>query len=291
MAVDFVLYYYTPSAAAAAIFIVLFGLSTLLHFYQLVRTRTWFMIPFVIGGILETIGYVGRILSSFQAPNFTTGPYIIQSALILIAPAFLAASIYMTLGRIIEMLDGERCSMIKLKWLTKIFVFGDVLSFLMQASGAGLMVSNSNNPSTGEHVIIGGLFVQIIFFGFFTITAVIFQSRISKYPTGRSTELRSVWHRHLFALYSASILILIRSVVRVVEYLQGYDGFLMKHEVFIYMFDAFMMFLVMAFLQYIHPSEINCLLGRGEKYSEKVIKTRKFVPLSALETRQELESV
>ncbi|KAJ5629134.1 RTA1-domain-containing protein [Penicillium herquei] len=291
MAVDFVLYYYTPSAAAAAIFIVLFGLSTLLHFYQLVRTRTWFMVPFVIGGILETIGYVGRILSSFQAPNFTTGPYIIQSALILIAPAFLAASIYMTLGRIIEMLDGERCSMIKLKWLTKIFVFGDVLSFLMQASGAGLMVSNSNSPSTGEHVIIGGLFVQIIFFGFFTITAVIFQSRINKYPTGRSTELRSVWHRHLFALYSASILILIRSVVRVVEYIQGYDGFLMKHEVFIYMFDAFMMFLVMAFLQYIHPSEVNCLLGRGEKYSEKVIKTRKFVPLSALETRQELESV
>ncbi|KAJ5691084.1 RTA1-domain-containing protein [Penicillium malachiteum] len=291
MAVDFVLYYYTPSAAAAAIFIVLFGLSTLLHFYQLVRTRTWFMIPFVIGGVLETIGYVGRILSSFQAPNFTTGPYIIQSALILIAPAFLAASIYMTLGRIIEMLDGERCSMIKLKWLTKIFVFGDVLSFLMQASGAGLMVSNSNSPSTGEHVIIGGLFVQIIFFGFFTITAVIFQSRINKNPTGRSIELRSVWHRHLFALYSASILILIRSVVRVVEYLQGYDGFLMKHEVFIYIFDAFMMFLVMVFLQYIHPSEINCLLGRGEKYSEKVIKTRKFVPLSALETRQELESV
>lgn len=58
-----------------------------------------------------------------------------QSALILIAPAFLAASIYMTLGRIIEMLDAERSSMIKLKWLTKIFVAGDVLSFLMQASG------------------------------------------------------------------------------------------------------------------------------------------------------------
>lgn len=50
---NFTYYYYTPSAAAAAIFIVLFGLSTLLHFYQLVRTRTWFMIPFLIGGIRE----------------------------------------------------------------------------------------------------------------------------------------------------------------------------------------------------------------------------------------------
>ena len=58
-----------------------------------------------------------------------------QSALILIAPAFLAASIYMTLGRIIQMLDAEQSSVIKLRWLTTIFVAGDVLSFLMQASG------------------------------------------------------------------------------------------------------------------------------------------------------------
>jgi hypothetical protein len=61
-----------------------------------------------------------------------------QSALILIAPAFLAASIYMTLGRIIFMLNGEKFSLIRLKWLTKIFVTGDVLSFLMQASGMSI---------------------------------------------------------------------------------------------------------------------------------------------------------
>ncbi|KAJ5526781.1 hypothetical protein N7513_010940 [Penicillium frequentans] len=280
---NFTYYYYTPSAAAAAIFIVLFGLSTLLHFYQLVRTRTWFMIPFLIGGILETIGYVGRLLSSRESPNFTEGPYVIQSALILIAPAFFAASIYMTLGRIIFMTDAEKCSVVKLRWLTKIFVAGDVLSFLMQASGAGLMVANSSSPSTGEHVIIGGLFVQIVFFGLFTITAIVFQARISKSPTGRSIELGDIWPRHMTALYISSILILVRSVVRVVEYLQGYSGYLMKHEVFIYVFDALLMFFVMLVLQYSHPSEINCLLGRGEKYSEKMIKTRKFVPRSALE--------
>ncbi|KAJ5803405.1 uncharacterized protein N7503_005855 [Penicillium pulvis] len=280
---NFTYYYYTPSAAAAAIFIVLFGLSTLLHFYQLVRTRTWFMIPFLIGGILETIGYVGRLLSSRESPNFTEGPYVIQSALILIAPAFFAASIYMTLGRIIFMTDAEKCSVIKLKWLTKIFVAGDVLSFLMQASGAGLMVANSSSPSTGEHVIIGGLFVQIVFFGLFTITAIVFQARISKSPTGRSIDLGNIWPRHMTALYISSILILVRSIVRVVEYLEGYSGYLMKHEVFIYIFDALLMFSVMLVLQYSHPSEINCLLGRGEKYSEKMIKTRKFVPRSALE--------
>lgn len=149
------------------------------------------------------------------------------------------------------------------------------------------MVANSSSPSTGEHVIIGGLFVQIVFFGLFTITAIVFQARISKSPTGRSIELGNIWPRHMTALYISSILILVRSVVRVVEYLQGYSGYLMKHEVFIYVFDTLLMFAVMLVLQYSHPSEINCLLGRGEKYSEKMIKTRKFVPLSALELGEE----
>ncbi|KAJ5572863.1 hypothetical protein N7450_009847 [Penicillium hetheringtonii] len=289
MASHWTFYYYTPSTAAAAIFTVLLGLSSIMHFYQLIRTRTWFMVPFLIGGLLETVGYIGRLLSSIEAPDFTKGPYIMQSALILIAPAFLAASIYMTLGRIIQMLDAEQSSVIKLRWLTKIFVAGDVLSFLMQASGAGIMVKDMTNPSTGENIIIGGLFVQIVFFGFFAISAVIFQIRLSKRPTARSIELSALWHKHMIALYVASVLILVRSVVRVVEYLQGYDGYLMRTEAFIYVFDALLMFVTMLVLQYAHPSEINCLLGRGECYSEKIYKTRKFVAGSALETSRVAE--
>jgi hypothetical protein len=43
-------YYYSPSTAAAILFIVLFGLTTILHSYQMIRTRAWFLIPFCIGG-------------------------------------------------------------------------------------------------------------------------------------------------------------------------------------------------------------------------------------------------
>jgi hypothetical protein len=152
------------------------------------------------------------------------------------------------------------------------------------------MVKDTTNPSTGEHIIIGGLFVQIIFFGLFMISALVFQSRIMSNPTGRSIELSSLWRRHLTALYIVSVLILVRSIVRVVEYLQGYDGYLMKQEVFIYVFDGLLMLVAMLVLQYIHPSEINCLIGRGERYSEKVFKTRKFVPESALEMSGAMEA-
>lgn len=85
---------------------------------------------------METIGYVGRILSARENyGDWTLGPYIIQSLLILLAPAFFAASIYMILGRLIVLVDGESHSPIRVKWLTKIFVGGDVLSFLAQSAG------------------------------------------------------------------------------------------------------------------------------------------------------------
>ena len=48
---DFIYYHYTPSLVAAVIFTVVFVLLSLLHTYQLARTRTWFFIPFVIGGL------------------------------------------------------------------------------------------------------------------------------------------------------------------------------------------------------------------------------------------------
>lgn len=49
----FVFYYYEPSMAAAVIFVLLFGVSTIWHGVQMFMTRTWFMIPFLIGGLCQ----------------------------------------------------------------------------------------------------------------------------------------------------------------------------------------------------------------------------------------------
>ena len=62
-------------------------------------------------------------------------PYIMQTLLILLGPAFYAASIYMLLGRIIGFLDADHHSLIPTKWLTKLFLLGDVLSIFGQGGG------------------------------------------------------------------------------------------------------------------------------------------------------------
>lgn len=49
----FVFFHYYPSKAAAIVMVVLFALSTAMHIFQLFRKRTWYFIPFVIGGLCE----------------------------------------------------------------------------------------------------------------------------------------------------------------------------------------------------------------------------------------------
>jgi hypothetical protein len=51
---DFKYYRYLPSMPAAIIFVIAFFLITALHIYQMVRTRTWFMIAFCVGGVCTT---------------------------------------------------------------------------------------------------------------------------------------------------------------------------------------------------------------------------------------------
>lgn len=57
----YVNYRYSPSKAAAVPFTILFFTSTNLHMYQMIRNRAWFLIPFIIGGLFEATGYIGRI--------------------------------------------------------------------------------------------------------------------------------------------------------------------------------------------------------------------------------------
>ena len=84
---------------------------------------------------VEWIGYIGRAISSQQGRDWTIGPYIMQSLLLLTAPLFFAASIYMSLARIAQGIGAEDRCIISPRWLTRIFVTGDVLSLLVVFGG------------------------------------------------------------------------------------------------------------------------------------------------------------
>ncbi|KAI1385129.1 RTA1 like protein [Hypoxylon trugodes] len=254
----FVFYLYKPSMAAAIIFIILFSISALLHVKVLIQKRTWYFIPFVIGCLFEAVGYIGRAMSSPEYPNFTKNPYIIQSILLLLGPTLFAASIYMILGRLVVLLEADSYSMISPRWLTKFFVLGDVLSFFAQGGGGGLLTQakSEDDVRRGENIIVGGLGIQILFFGFFIIVAFVFHRRISRDPTRNARTLTTPWKKLLVVLYITSALIMIRSVYRIAEYVLGSDGELLSKEVYLYCLDALPMLIVAVSYNWFHPSRV-----------------------------------
>lgn len=58
-----------------------------------------------------------------------------QELLLLLAPSLFSASIYMVLSRIIRVSKGEERSPVPARWITRIFVIGDVVAILGQATG------------------------------------------------------------------------------------------------------------------------------------------------------------
>ncbi|KAF5878058.1 putative rta1 domain protein [Botrytis fragariae] len=255
---DYYLWNYIPSIAAAVIFIILFILTTALHTWRMFKTKSWFCTAFCVGGLFETIGYIGRAMAVNSTGKLL--PYVIQSFFTLVAPAFMAASIYMTLGRIMRYVHGEHHSIIRINWLTKIFVIADLLSFFVQAGSSGLMF-NDSTASLGQKIVLVGLFVQIIAFGFFLFTALVFERRIRKEPTPESFVVEANWIHHLHCLYAMSVLILIRSVFRVVEYAAGQKGYPLMHEWTVYTYDTVPMWIVTVIFFIWYPSQFQVKPG------------------------------
>jgi len=98
--------------------------------------------------------------------------------------------------------------------------------------------------------------VQLAFFGFFMVIAICFHRSLTLVPTIQSRGAFP-WKKYMWTLYGASTLIMVRSVFRVVEYLQGSNGTLLHHEAYLYILDALLMFAVMVVFNVNHPSGVT----------------------------------
>ncbi|KAH8199204.1 hypothetical protein TruAng_006610 [Truncatella angustata] len=176
--------------------------------------------------------------------------------MILLAPVLFAASIYMTLQKIINNVRGEKHAIIRPAWLTRLFVAGDILALMIQGGAAGLMVVASQ-AQLGQTVVIIGLVLQVVMFGLFWATAAVFHIRMRHDPSVIYISVDIKWQETLCMLYGVSALIMIRSVFRIVEFVMGADGYLLRNEWAMYLFDSVPMWLVMAVFWQWFPDTIS----------------------------------
>lgn len=189
-------------------------------------------------------------------------PYCVQAVFILLGPALFAASVYMVLARIIRSIHAEKHSVLSLNWVTKTFVLSDVVTFVVQAGGSGLMVSSSLSK-VGEGVVLAGLGLQVLSFCLFVITAYVFQMRMRRNPTAEGFDGSIPWKQQLQSLYAISALILIRSIFRIVEYAMGNEGYPLSNEWTLYVFDAVPMFVAMVIFGVWYPGDLKAFLGKA----------------------------
>lgn len=218
--------------------------------------------------VVEVIGYVGRTVAYNATDELL--PYIIQSIFTLLPPVLFAATIYMILGRVIRAAHGEDCSLVRVSRLTKTFVWGDVISFIVQSNGASLMAI-SNLASMGQWIVIGGLAMQILMFGFFGVTAVAFQYRYERRSSKSPLYAGTGWRESLYMLYGVSVLIMIRSIFRLFEFVLGTDGYPMTHEWTLYTFDSVLMAGVMALLLVYYPDMLQMPSGMEAVDSQEAL--------------------
>jgi hypothetical protein len=255
---------YKPSRALAIVVCVVFIALSLVQIRRIIRTHRWFGFTIVIGGlcksseifflaswitnvcsIVEIAGLAARIYSCNHLSDQSS--YGAQILLILLAPIFFAASIYMFLGRLIASADYPSLCGIRTRWLSKFFVVGDVLCFLIQICGAGIFVSadNTREQTDGENVILAGLALQVVILIIFIIFAIVFDFTVIKKRYLGSTSPNPRLFQKMVILYLCSTLIMCRNIFRLVEFGQAEDGYLLAHEWPVYVLDIMFMAFVM----------------------------------------------
>lgn len=183
--------------------------------------------------------------------------FVLQVLLIIAGPLFIAATIYMSLGRFIRALDAEHHALIPSRWISKIYVTADVICFALQLAGTGMQASTSlSMAQIGNNIVIGGLVFHSMLFCFFPITAAIVHWRLNKDPTPVAIKAKGTWAKHWWVLYACSLVVLVRNIFRISEFAEGQQGYIARREVFLYVFDGGLMLTVCVLLLGLHPGRL-----------------------------------
>lgn len=114
--------------------------------------------------------------------------------------------------------------------------------------------THESMSKTGTDIVLVGLWIQIVVFGFFVAVALIFDRRLRAIPTRQSNDDSLPWKKFMYILYITCAFILIRNIIRVAEFIEGFRGYIILHEAFLYIFDAVPMVSVVVIFSIWYPS-------------------------------------
>ncbi|KXT15949.1 hypothetical protein AC579_1420 [Pseudocercospora musae] len=259
-----IIYGYTPSSLVGVLGVVLFAIATVAHLYLLIRHRTWYFTPMMVGTAMEVVGYVFRLLSSQQDP-YSVPWFVVQYFFIVIAPVFFSAAIY-TIVSIMINIYGHNHAPLPPKAILATFIACDVVATIVQIAGAalvGVSYSNRKNPTAYNYILLAGLAFQVLSFAVFLVVLAWTLSKARNSP-------RSIDKGFIMSVIVATIVVYLRTCFRLAETAEGLMQHLSTHEVFFGCLEFAPIVVAVLVFTYWHPGRWL----RGGTSSQRAEKPR-----------------
>ncbi|PWN47362.1 RTA1-domain-containing protein [Violaceomyces palustris] len=284
-------YGYLPVLSAPILFATLFFLSTLAHLYKTLRTAHWWLLVLVLGCLAEAGGHALRIYGHHDP--FPKNPFVAMQVLLVITPVFFAAIDFAILARV-SVLFPVHLSLVRPSYILPFFVTLDILSLIIQAVGsafAAFAQIEGKDTMPGSRIIVAGLAIQLLGYLCFNVLLITFYRRVRK-PTAENATLKD-WNQRLntflIATFLSSLLILVRSIFRLVEMSVGWIGAVAHHEWAFYAFDATPVAMAVLILNYYFPGDY-LPKAKGSQPNDEEDHPKQGNERRVLEEKAEVES-
>lgn len=240
-----------------------------------------------MGAAWEAVAFVLRALGAHNQQSTVFSMWTVVFALL--APLWINAFLYMLLARMIwYWLPARRLGKLRAERFSLCFILIDILTFLVQATGAVIAANPTSSNSTlllGLHIYMVGIGMQEACIIAFTVMGVIFFMRMRR---GQGHG-HAGWKPLSYVLFFDLALITVRIIYRLVEYGRGIgeDNPIPGHEWYYYVFDGLTMLIACVALNVIHPGSF--LKGKESKFPTR--KEKKAMKRRAKETGQSQEDM
>ncbi|PRP73191.1 RTA1 domain protein [Planoprotostelium fungivorum] len=251
-------YNYIPHAWIGILFITLFAISTLAHLVQVSYYRGWWLHVLTIGGIGECIGWGARLYNAYEPTN--GDGFLCQIAVLVIAPVFYSAAIYLILGKVMSLTHPEY-SRLRPKLYSIVFITCDVIALVVQAIGGGMAATADDHEGAdlGARIMLGGIVFQLVSMTLFVIFAADFAIKLlAAMKTGAcdlSSQQKSDLKRIAVPVIISSVALYVRGVYRVIELSEGWNGPIISTESYFVVLDGLMMVIAQGVFNIVHPAK------------------------------------
>jgi len=244
---------YNPNKEMEIAVFILFAVCTLAVLVQNIWKRTWFMMPLVLGGIIELAAFGAMIYTTHNMDSLDG--YIVFLVSVLVAPTVLAAADYSLAGHV--MLRGEaRVACFTPKVTKYLFLITDIAAFFTQAVGAVIVGSAKTYQEikNGANIVLVGLAISLCVFVVFLVFSIILRKRVLRNLAKQGEDTR--WTRIFWVIYLNMFFLALRALYRVAEFHQKLatpPSNSLSTEGYFYGLDTMLMVVLMLSWTVFHP--------------------------------------